>query len=152
MRQTSRGRLTLLSADPREPPFLDPNYLDSEQDRQEMRSAYDVLQEIVSQKAFDPYRGGPLDPAVMPGSRAEIDALIRRLATTSFHLCGSCKMGAEDDKTAVVDPSTRLRGLAGLRVVDASIMPSIVSSNLNAPVMMMAERASDLIRGGSGVA
>ena len=152
MRQTSRGRLTLLSADPREPPFLDPNYLDSEQDRQEMRSAYAVLQEIVSQRAFDPYRGRPLDPSVMPSSPAEIDALIRRLATTSFHLCGSCKMGAEDDKTAVVDPSTRLRGLAGLRVVDASIMPSIVSSNLNAPVMMMAERASDLIRGASAAA
>jgi choline dehydrogenase len=146
MRQTSRGRLTLRSTDPRDPPLLDPNYLASEQDRREMRAAYAILQEIVAQKAFDPYRGQPFE--VMPGTDSEIHAAIRRLATTSFHLCGSCKMGAPEDDSAVVDPQTRVRGLQGLRVVDASIMPSIVSSNLNAPVMMMAERASDLIRSG----
>jgi choline dehydrogenase len=85
--------------------------------------------------------------AFMPKDEAKIDALCRRLGTTSVHLCGTCKMGAESDPMAVVDPQTRIRGLQGLRVVDASIMPSIVSSNLNAPTMMIGERAADLISG-----
>ena len=82
----------------------------------------------------------------MPRCKPEIDTVIRRLAATSFHLCGTCKMGSENDREAVVDPKTRVRGLSGLRVVDGSIIPSIVSSNLNAPIMMIAERAADLIR------
>ena len=114
-----------------------------------MRDSYRVIQEIVGQKAFDPYRGKPLEPTFMPTSPAEIDEVIRNFAGTAFHLCGTCKMGASDDATAVVDGETRVRGLTGLRVVDASIMPSIVSSNLNAPVMMMGEKASDMIGGRS---
>jgi len=147
MRQSSRGSLRLRSANPRDLPILDPNYLATEQDRRELREAYGFIREIVSQKAFDPYRGAPLEPMVMPESDADIDALGRRLSATSFHLCGSCRMGAEDDPMAVVDPLTRVRGLRGLRVVDASIMPSIVSSNLNAPTMMIGERAAALIGG-----
>jgi choline dehydrogenase len=147
MRQTSRGSLKLRSANPRDPPILDPNYLATEKDRREIRESYRFIREVVGQKAFDPYRGPPLEPAVMPNDEAEIDALCRRLGTSSFHLCGTCKMGAESDPMAVVDPQTRIRGLRGLRIVDASIMPSIVSSNLNAPTMMIAERAADLISG-----
>jgi choline dehydrogenase len=149
MRQTSRGSLTLRSADPDDLPILDPNYLATEQDRREIRDSYNLIREVVSQKAFDPYRGSALEPTVMPDTAEEIDALCRRMGASSYHLCGTCKMGAEDDGTAVVDPQTRVRGLRGLRVVDASIMPSIVSSNLNAPTMMIAERASDLISGKS---
>jgi choline dehydrogenase len=149
MRQTSRGSLRLRSADPRDPPILDPNYLATEEDRRELREAYGILREIVSQRAFDQYRGPPLEPAVMPETAADIDALGRRLGTTSFHLCGTCKMGSASDPMAVVDPATRVRGLKGLRVADASIMPSIVSSNLNAPSMMIGERAADLILGRS---
>jgi choline dehydrogenase len=149
MRQTSRGSLRLRSADPRDLPILDPNYLASAEDRREMREAYGFIREIVSQKAFDPYRGAALEPSVMPEAAEEIDALCRRLGTSSFHLCGTCRMGGQSDPIAVVDPETRVRGLKGLRIVDASIMPSIVSSNLNAPTMMIGERASDLIRGAS---
>jgi choline dehydrogenase len=147
MRQTSRGSLTLLSADPSDAPSVDPNYLATETDRRELRDSYASIIEIVSQKAFDPYRGRPLDPPALPRTEAEIDALVRNAAQTAFHLCGTCKMGGELDPMAVVDPLTRVRGLVGLRVADASIMPSIVSSNLNAPVMMIGERASDLILG-----
>jgi choline dehydrogenase len=149
MRQTSRGALTLLSADPSEAPFIDPNYLATEIDRRELRDSYAAIIEVVSQRAFDPYRGKPLDPTTLPRTEAEVDALVRNAAQTAFHLCGTCKMGDEHDAAAVVDPQTRVRGLEGLRVVDASIMPSIVSSNLNAPVMMIGERASDLILGKS---
>jgi choline dehydrogenase len=85
----------------------------------------------------------------MPATEAEVDALVRRTAQTAFHLCGTCKMGSGLDSMAVVDPQTRVRGLVGLRVADASIMPSIVSSNLNAPTMMIGERASDLVLGKS---
>jgi len=146
MRQTSRGSLQLRSTDPRDLPILDPNYLATQEDCRELRESYNIIREILSQKAFDPYRGEPLEPAVMPRTVGDIDALGRRLGTTSFHLCGTCKMGSENDRMAVVDPETRVRGLTGLRVVDASIMPSIVSSNLNAPSMMIGERASDFVR------
>jgi choline dehydrogenase len=149
MRQTSRGRLSLHSSDPRDPPLVDPNYLATDQDRRQLRESYAVMQEIVSQPAFDPYRGRPLEPRVMPKDREEIDALGRRLATTSFHLCGTCRMGSDTDPQTVVDPQARMLGVRGLRVADASIMPSIVSSNLNAAAMMIGERASDLIRGQS---
>jgi choline dehydrogenase len=149
MRQTSRGSLTLRSADPRDPPVLDPNYLATEHDLQELRESYALAQEIVGQMAFDPYRGRPLEPPVMPRDRIAIDEVIRNHCGSGFHLCGTCKMGNDSDTTAVVDADTRVIGLEGVRVVDASIMPSIVSSNLNAPVMMMAERASDLILGRS---
>jgi choline dehydrogenase len=149
MRQSSRGTLKLRSAEPGDLPILDPNYLATEQDRWEIRESYDIIRDLVSQKAFDPYRGAPLEPVILPDSVEEIDALCRRLAATSFHLCGTCKMGSAGDPMAVVDPETRVRGLEGLRVADASIMPSIVSSNLNAPSMMIGERAASLIGGNS---
>lgn len=149
MRPTSRGRLSLRSSDPHDPPLLDPNYLATDQDRRELRESYAVMQEIVSQPAFDPYRGPPLEPRVMPTDRDKINGLGRRLGASSFHLCGTCRMGSDKDPQTVVDPQTRVLGVRGLRVADASIMPSIVSSNLNAATMMIGERASDLIRGRS---
>jgi choline dehydrogenase len=149
MRQTSRGALTLRSRNPLDVPFIDPNYLATETDRQELRASYAAMIEVVSQRAFDPYRGKPLDLKELPNTVAEIDQLVRETAETAFHLCGTCKMGSDLDDMAVVDPQTRVRGLGGLRVADASIMPSIVSSNLNAPVMMIGERASDLVLGKS---
>jgi choline dehydrogenase len=148
MRPTSRGVLTLRSADPRDLPLLDPRYISTEDDMDELRQSYALIQDVVAQTSFDPYRGKPLEPRVMPTVSAEIDALIRNLAGSGFHLCGTCKMGRDGDPLAVVDPQTRVRGLEGLRVADASIMPSVVSSNINAPVMMIGERAADLILGG----
>ena len=147
MRPTSRGELRLRSSDPREPPTIDPRYLSTMHDQLELRESYAVLQNLVSQKAFSRFRGPPLEPKSMPSGEAEVDRMIADFSTSGFHLCGSCKMGDERDPSAVVDPMTRVRGIDALRVVDASIMPSIVSSNINAPVMMIAERASDLIRG-----
>ena len=147
VRQASRGSIRLRSANPGAAPLVDPNYLASEEDFQQMRDSYALIQEIASQPAFDPYRGRPLEPKAMPTSRAEIDELIRTQTSAGFHYAGTCKMGANSDPMAVVDPDTRVRGLDRLRVVDASIMPSIVSSNPNAVVMMMAERASDIILG-----
>ncbi len=149
MRQTSRGALTLRSADPDDLPIVNPNYLATENDRRELRESYLVIENIVSQRAFDAYRGKPLDVDSLPRGAAEIDNFVRTVADSGFHLCGTCKMGAENDASAVVDPEGRILGLKGIRVADASIMPSIVSSNLNAPTMMIAEHLSDLILGKS---
>src|SRR5262249_28476778 len=150
MRPTSRGELRLRSNDPREPPAINPRYQSTKHDQAELRESYAVIQNLVSQRAFSRFRGRPLEPKFMPTGEVEVDAMIAGLSTSGFHLCGTCKMGDDRDPSAVVDPMTRVRGVDGLRVVDASIMPSIVSSNINAPVMMVAERASDLIRGTQG--
>ncbi|MCC7049729.1 MAG: choline dehydrogenase [Alphaproteobacteria bacterium] len=145
MRATSTGAITLRSADPAVHPLIDPNYLANERDRWEMRACVKLTREIFSQKAFDPYRGRELLPGPEVRTDAEIDAYVRARADSAYHPCGSCKMGT--DAMAVVDPQCRVRGLEGLRVVDASIMPSIVSGNLNAPTIMIAEKAADMILG-----
>jgi choline dehydrogenase len=145
MRATSVGALTLASADPKRHPLLQPNYLATEGDRREMRDAVKLTREIFAQKAFDPFRGSELQPGERVQTDAEIDAFVRAKSESAYHPCGTCKMGV--DRMAVVDAETRVHGLDGLRVVDASIMPSIVSGNLNAPTIMMAERASDMILG-----
>ena len=145
MRATSVGDIRLRSANPAEHPVIQPNYLATERDRWEMRQAVKLTREIFRQRAFDPYRGAELAPGAGVRSDAEIDAFVRARADSAYHPSCSCRMGADD--LAVVDAEARVRGLAGLRVVDASIMPSIVSGNLNAPVIMMAEKASDMILG-----
>jgi len=145
MRPTSRGTITLASANPRDPPRILFNYLATEGDRQEFRDAILLTREIFAQKAFDPYRGAELSPGPAVRSNADIDAHIRRKAESAFHPSGSCKMGANDDPLAVVDGGLRVRGTEGLRVVDASIMPAVVSGNLNAPTIMIGEKAADII-------
>jgi choline dehydrogenase len=147
MRPTSSGRIRLRSADPKEPPSILFNYMATEGDREEMRAGVRLTREILSQGAFDPYRGPELSPGPEVRSDAEIDAFVRRKAESAYHPSCTCKMGPESDPTAVVDAECRVYGVKGLRVVDASIMPSIVSGNLNAPVIMLAEKASDMIRG-----
>ena len=145
MRPTSSGWIRLKSTDPRVHPLLQPNYLATETDRTEMRDAVRLTREIFAQPAFDPFRGAELQPGSEVKTDAEIDAWVRRKADSAYHPSCTCKMGA--DEMAVVDAECRVRGLEGLRVVDASIMPSIVSGNLNAPTIMIAEKASDIIRG-----
>ncbi|CAB1312661.1 unnamed protein product, partial [Coregonus sp. 'balchen'] len=103
--------------------------------------------QIFAQKAFDPFRGPEVQPGPECQSDAEIDAFVRRKADSAYHPSCTCKMGSPSDPMAVVDPETRVLGLEGLRVVDASIMPSVVSGNLNAPTIMIAEKAADIIRG-----
>ena len=145
LRATSRGQVTLASTDPRDAPLIDPNYLASEEDRVDLRRCVELTRELAAQKAFDGFRATEVDPGPAAASDAEIDAYVRRSSESAFHPCGTCKMGGGD--MAVVDPECRVRGIEGLRVVDAAIMPSITSGNLNAPVMMMGEKAADMILG-----
>jgi choline dehydrogenase len=145
MRQEARGWIKLKSADPREHPRIQPFYLQAEQDRREFRDAVRLTREIFAQKAFDPYRGEEIAPGPDVHSDAEIDAFVRARGDSAYHPSCTCKMGV--DAMAVVDPQARVRGLDGLRVADASIMPSIVSGNLNAPTIMIGEKCADLILG-----
>ena len=147
MRPTSLGSVTLNSADPRQPPRILFNYLKTEQDRADMRAGARLVREIIAQPAMAAYRGEELVPGPQAQSDEALDAWARQVTETGYHASGTCKMGTADDVEAVVDPQLRVHGLDGLRVVDASIMPVIVSGNTNAPTVMIAEKASDLIRG-----
>jgi choline dehydrogenase len=145
MRPTSRGHVKLKSRDPRQSPAILFNYMQTEGDRQEMRAAIRLTREIFAQKAFDPYRGPELSPGPAVKSDAEIDAHIRKMGESAYHPSCTCKMGLPSDPFAVVDGQARVHGLESLRVVDASIMPNVVSGNLNAPTIMLAEKLSDAI-------
>jgi choline dehydrogenase len=144
-RPMSRGSLRLRSADPFEAPLIDPGYLSRAEDRVALRRAFEMAMDTMAQPAFARFRGTPIEPAKVPRSTPELDEYIANFASTSYHPCGTCRMG--DDDRAVVDARLRVRGIDGLRVADASIMPVIASSNLNAPTMMIGERAADFILG-----
>ena len=145
MRPTSRGHVKLKSADPRQHPRVLFNYMQTEQDRKEMRAGIRLTREIFEQKAFEPFRGAELAPGPKAVSDDAIDAFIREKAESAYHPSCSCRMGSDD--MAVVDGKARVHGVEGLRVVDASIMPDVVSGNLNVPTIMMAEKLADTIRG-----
>ena len=148
MRATSSGWLKIQSKDPRQHPLLEPNYLDTEQDRHEMRQVVKLTREIFAQPAFDAYRDVELAPGSEVQTDQQIDEFVRRKSDSAYHPSCTCKMGdANSDNMAVVDNQCRVIGLDNLRIVDASIMPSIVSGNLNAPTIMMAEKAADIIKG-----
>ena len=145
MRSPSRGRIQVKSKDPRQHPSILFNYMAHEQDWREFRDGIRITREIMAQAALDPYRGREISPGAELQSDAELDAFIREHAETAYHPSCSCKMG--EDAMAVVDGQGRVHGVQGLRVVDASIMPLIVTGNLNAPTIMMAEKIADKIRG-----
>ncbi len=145
MRPTSRGSVTLRSADPKEPPSILFNYLQTEHDRREVREGLRWSREIFAQSAFAPFRGQELAPGAAVTSDQDIDAFVRANVESAFHPSSTCKMGTDD--MAVVDGTTRVRGLENLRVIDASIMPAVVSGNLNAPTIMIAEKAADIVLG-----
>ena len=147
MRSKSRGWVRLRSADARDKPRVFFNYMSHDDDWAEMRAAVRLTREIFQQPAFAPYRGREIQPGAEVTSDAAIDDFIRRKVESAYHPSCSCKMGSPDDPMAVVDPETRVIGLDGLRVVDSSIMPSVTTGNLNAPTIMIGERASDLILG-----
>ncbi|XP_065647440.1 choline dehydrogenase, mitochondrial isoform X3 [Hydra vulgaris] len=147
LRATSCGYIALKSADPKEHPLVNPNYLATQEDIVDMRECVKLTREILSQDALKPFRGEELQPGIKVKTDAEIDKFVREKAETNYHPCCSCKMGHENDPMAVVDNETRVFGIENLRIVDASIMPSNVSGNLNASVIMMAEKAADVILG-----
>jgi choline dehydrogenase len=145
MRSPSRGRILARTQDPREPPSIRFNYMSTEQDWREVRACIKITREIIRQKALDPYRGREISPGADVASDSELDGFVRSRAETAYHPCCSCRMG--NGGMAVVDGQGRVHGLQGLRVIDASIMPQIVTGNLNAPTIMIAEKLADVIRG-----
>ncbi|MBZ8118299.1 choline dehydrogenase [Roseovarius sp. LXJ103] len=147
MRSASRGRISLASADPAAAPKIVFNYMSHESDWRDFRHCIRLTREIFGQSAFDPYRGEEIQPGADVQSDAQLDAFISDHAESAYHPCGTCKMGAADDKTAVVDPECRVIGVTGLRVADSSIFPRILNGNLNAPSIMTGEKASDHILG-----
>lgn len=147
MRSISRGNITLRSSDPVEAPRIRFNYMSEAQDWDEFRTAIRLTRNIMEQPAFKPYAGQELQPGKAVQSDAEIDGFIREHAESAYHPCGTTKMGAADDPNAVVDPECRVIGIEGLRVADSSIFPRIPNGNLNAPSIMVGEKAADHILG-----
>ncbi|MBD3805159.1 MAG: glucose-methanol-choline oxidoreductase, partial [Thioclava sp.] len=142
LRPHSRGTLRLASPDPRAAPLIDPGFLSDPRDAALMLKAARLLERITEAEPLKPWRGRRLYPH--DGTDAGLMADIRARADTIYHPVGTCAMGQGD--LAVVDPQLRVRGIDGLRVVDASVMPQLVSGNTNAPTIMIAERAADFIR------
>ncbi|MEY3884403.1 MAG: hypothetical protein RIS87_178 [Pseudomonadota bacterium] len=145
MRSPSRGRIHIRSKNPAEHPSILFNYMSTEQDWREFRAGIRITRNIMQQPALAPYVGKEISPGIEVQTDAEIDAFVREHAETAYHPCGSCAMGIGE--MAVVDAEGRVHGLQGVRVIDASIMPEVVTGNLNAPTIMIAEKISDLIRG-----
>ena len=149
LRPKSRGQIRLASADPLAPPLIHANYLAHPDDLEHLLRGFKLARRMLAAHAFDPYRGGEIVPGSGVQSDDEIRRFIRQCAETIYHPIGTCKMG--DDAQSVVDAQLRVHGLAGLRVVDASIMPTLVGGNTNAPTVMIAEKAADLIRAARNV-
>ncbi len=145
LRPESRGSIGLRSADPFEAPMIDPNYLAAGEDRRVMRECVKLVRDVLKQNALSPYRGAEVRPGESVRTDAEIDAFVRATGETIYHPVGTVRMGA--DSAAPLDGSLRVRGIEGLRVVDASVMPTLVGGNTNAPTIMIAEKASDMILG-----
>lgn len=148
LRPKSRGTLTLRNADPLAPPRIDPNFLADPDDVRRLVRGFRAMREILEQPALAGHRGREHERSAGAKSDADIEAFVRNHADTIYHPVGTCRMG--DDALAVVDAQLRVRGLEGLRVVDASVMPSVVGGNTNAPVIMIAEKAADLVRAAAG--
>jgi 4-pyridoxate dehydrogenase len=147
LRPESRGEVALASADPLAPARIRQNFLATGKDRATLRAGLRLVREIGATAPLAPFSGGEIAPGPGCASDAEFDAHIRATGITVHHPLGTCKMGPESDPTAVVDAELKVLGVEGLRVVDASIMPDLVGGNINAPVIMIAEKAADLIRG-----
>ena len=147
LRPESRGSVGLRSADPADDPAIFANYFATEEDRRTLREGVKIARRVAGQAALDSYRTVEHQPGEDVRTDDEIDAWIRATAETIYHPVGTCRMGADSDAGAVVDGQLRVRGLQGLRVVDASVMPTLVGGNTNAPTIMIAEKAADMILG-----
>jgi len=147
MRSKSRGRIKLTSSDPKEKPSILFNYMSHEEDWEDFRTCIRLTREIFDQEAFADYRGKEIQPGDHVQSDEALNDFIREHVESAYHPCGTCRMGAKDDPMAVVDPDCRVIGVDGLRVADSSIFPQITNGNLNAPSIMVGEKASDHILG-----
>lgn len=147
MRSPSRGAVTLKSADPKEDPRIFFNYMSHEEDWIDFRQGIRLVREIFAQDAFKPFYKQEIQPGDAAQGDEMLDEFIREHAESAYHPCGTCKMGAVDDPMAVVDPECRVIGVDGLRVADSSIFPRITNGNLNAPSILVGEKASDHILG-----
>ena len=147
LRPESIGRVGLRSADPFDDPTIFANYLAAEEDRRALREGVKIMRRVAEQAALAPYNSEELFPGKAVQTDAEIDTWIREHAETIYHPVGTCRMGVAGDAMAVVDADCRVMGLKGLRVVDASVMPTLIGGNTNAPTMMIAEKVSDSILG-----
>lgn len=149
LRPKSRGQVTLTSNNPADKVRIEAGYLNDVEghDQKMMIECVRLSRQIFAQDAFAPYRGEELFPGDKVKDEAEIVEFIQHKAESIYHPVGTCKIGRDDDPMAVVDSQLRVRGVKGLRVIDASVMPKLIGGNTNAPTMMIAERASDLIRG-----
>lgn len=143
----SRGTVAITSADPHAKPGIIFNYISTEQDRQDWRDCIRLTREILSQPAMDKFRGEEIQPGADVTTDEAIDEWVKQNVESAYHPSCGCKMGANDDPMAVLDEECRVRGVANLRVVDSSVFPTIPNGNLNAPTIMVAERASDFILG-----
>ena len=145
MRSASKGWVKLRSNNPADKPRICFNYMSQDADWEEFRAAVRLTREIFEQPALAPFRGRELSPGTHVKSDKDIDSFLQNAVESAYHPSCTCKMGS--DELAVVDENCRVRGLEGLRIADSSIMPSIVSGNLNAPTIMLAEKAADIIAG-----
>jgi choline dehydrogenase-like flavoprotein len=146
LRPRSRGRIALRTASPADPPRILPEYLSEPHDLEVLLEGVRICRDIAHRPAFARYRGAEVFPGAQCTTREELAATVRRKAETIYHPVGSCRMGADDD--SVVDAALQVRGLHGLRVIDASVMPRLVGGNTNAPVIMIAEKAAAEILSG----
>ncbi|MCT8992286.1 choline dehydrogenase [Chelativorans sp. SCAU2101] len=147
MRSKSRGSVTLRSPDPKAPPKILFNYMSHEDDWRDFRHCIRLTREIFSQEAFRSYCDGEIAPGAHVTSDAALDDFIRQNVESAYHPCGTCRMGSREDRMSVVDPELKVIGVDGLRVVDSSIFPRITNGNLNAPSIMVGEKAADHILG-----
>jgi choline dehydrogenase len=147
MRSASRGWVRLKSSDPQQAPRIQFNYMSEPSDWEDFRTCIRLTRELFSQAAFEPFRGEEISPGATLQSDEELDGHIREHVESAYHPSGTCRIGAAEDKMAVVDPQNRVIGVDNLRLADSSIMPRITNGNLNGPTLMIAEKASDHILG-----
>ncbi len=143
----STGKLWIESDDPKAAPKILFNYLTKEQDKQDWRDCIRLTREILQQSSLEEYRGDEIQPGINIQSDEEIDAWVMDNVESAYHPSCTCKIGADNDPMAVLDSECRVRGIESLRVVDSSVFPTITNGNLNAPTIMVAERAADMILG-----
>ena len=147
LRPESRGRVELVSSDPRQPLRIRQNFLATDNDWKTLRSGLRMARDVCRQAPMRPFMERELAPGERAVADADLDEHIRANSITVHHPLGTCKMGLDSDRMAVVDPQLRVFGTESLRVVDGSVMPNLVGGNINAPIIMIAEKAADLILG-----